>query len=415
MPGPGAPPGRPVGSQEAVRRHNLGRLLRRLHVQGAMSRADLTAGTGLNRSTVKALTADLVSAGLVDESAPVGRGGAGRPSITVSPRSADNHVIALDIGVQHVTAVRIGLGGVVLDRRELRQAADQYAVERTLHRLDGLVRALLDGAPESSRCLGIGVGVCGVVDRAQGLVRLAPNLGWVDVPLCDLIAERLAGSRADGLPLQVGNDGDLGALAEHLRGAGRGVDDLVYVSGEVGVGGGIIVGGRALRGVGGYAGEIGHMSVDVGGKLCGCGRRGCWETEISAQAVLSATGAPDGMMLSEVLAAHAAGERWTRAGMRRVGRFLGAGLVNVVNLFNPEVIVLGGSVRHVLTATEPDVREALRTALPASGDQVRLSVAGLGDDSVVVGAAELAFARLLDEPLGTLADLPVPSRPGVRA
>ena len=340
----------------------------------------------------------------------MGRGGAGRPSITVQPGSSDIHMIALDIGVQHVTAVRIGLGGVVQDRRTLHQSTDQYAVGPTVDRLEHLVRTLLDGAPPSSRCLGVGVGVCGVVDVAGGLVSLAPNLGWVDVPLRDLLAERLVTSRAAGLPVELGNEGDLGALAEHLRGAGRGVDDLVYVSGEVGVGGGIIVGGRPLRGVGGYAGEIGHMSVDLGGKLCRCGRRGCWETEISAEAVLSATGAPDGMLLADVLAAHAAGERWTRAGMRRVGRFLGAGLVNVVNLFNPEVIVFGGQVRHVFTATEPVVREALRTALPASGEQVRLSVAALGDDSVAVGAAELGFARLLDEPLGTLAELPAPRR-----
>jgi len=380
-----------------------------------MSRADLTAGTGLNRSTVKALTADLAAAGLVQESAPVGRGGAGRPSITVQPQSTDISMIALDVGVQHLTAVRVGLGGVVLDRRDLRQSPDQYDVPCTVDRLEGLVRAVLDGAPGSSRCLGLGVGVCGVVDAAQGLVRLAPNLGWVDVPLRDLLAERLVDTRVGGLPVEIGNDGDLGVLAEHLRGAGRGVDDLVYVSGEVGVGGGIIVGGRALRGVGGYAGEIGHMSVDVRGKVCRCGRRGCWETEISAEAVLSATRAPDGMMLSEVLAAHAAGAPWTRPGMRRVGRFLGAGLVNVVNLFNPEVIVFGGSVRHVFTATEPVVREALRTALPAPGHQVRLAVAGLGDDSVVVGAAELGFARLLDEPLGTLAGLAAASRSGVRA
>ena len=405
MTGPAAPSVRSASSQEAVRRHNLGRLLRRLHVQGAMSRADLTAGTGLNRSTVKALTADLVSAGLVHESAPVGRGGAGRPSITVQPGSSEVCMVALDVGVQHLTAVRIGLGGVVLDRHELRQSPDQYAVPCTVDRLEGLVRTLLDGTPSSARCLGVGVGVCGVVDVGQGLVRLAPNLGWVDVPLRTLLADRLAGTRLDRLPVEIGNDGDLGALAEHLRGAGRGVDDLVYISGEVGVGGGIISGGRALRGVGGYAGEVGHMSVDAGGKLCRCGRRGCWETEISGDAVLSATGAPDGMMLEDVLAAHAAGERWTRPGLRRVGRFLGAGLVNVVNLFNPEVIVFGGSIRHVFTATEPVVREALRTALPAPADQVRLAVTELGDDAVALGAAELGFARLLDEPLGTLAGL----------
>ena len=398
-----APAARPLpASQDDVRRHNLGSLLSLLHVRGATSRADLTALTGLNRSTVRALTGELVDAGLAVESAPVGRGGAGRPSITVEPASDHVYVLSVDLGVERLTAVRVGLGGVVLDRRSLRQTPGDFSVPRTLSRLRGLLRALLERAPADGVCVGIGVGVCGVVSTDEGTVRFAPNLGWVDVPLRALLSEVLD----IGLPIDLGNDGDVGALAEHLRGAGRGVSDMVFVAGEVGIGGGVIVDGRPFRGAGGYAGEVGHMSVDPRGRVCRCGRRGCWETEISGEAVLSATGAPDGMMLSDVLAAHAAGERWTRAGMRRVGRFLGAGLVNVVNLFNPEVIVFGGSVRHVFTATEPVVREALRTALPAPGDQVRLALAGLGDDSVVVGASELGFARLLDEPLGTLAGLP---------
>jgi predicted NBD/HSP70 family sugar kinase len=395
-----------AASQDDVRRHNLGSLLRLLHVQGATSRADLAAATGLNRSTVKALTTDLVAAGLVRESAPVGRGGAGRPSITVAPASEDVYVLALDIGVEHLTAVRVGLGGVVLDRRELQQSESDYAVTRTLTRLERLARGLLASAPPSAVCTGIGVGVCGVVSDDDGKVRFAPNLAWVDVPLRDLLAKRLGTS----LPIELGNDGDLGAMAESLRGVARGLSDVVYVSGEVGIGGGIILGGRPMRGTGGYAGEIGHMSVDPRGKVCRCGRRGCWETEISDQAVLSATGAPEGATLADVLAAYTAGERWAQPGMRRVGRFLGAGVANLVNVFNPELIVFGGSVRHIYVATEPLVREALTTALAAPVQQVRLAVAGLGDDSVAVGAAELSFARLLDEPLGTLATLPAPLR-----
>lgn len=391
----------PAASQDDVRRHNLGSLLRLLHVQGATSRADLTAFTGLNRSTVKTLTGDLAAAGLVRESAPVGRGGAGRPSINVEPESGGVYVLALDIGVAHLTAVRVGLGGVVLDRRELAQTIGDYAVARTLKRLERLTRALLAGVAPGGTCVGIGVGVCGVVSSDDGVVRFAPNLGWVDVPLRALLAERLATS----LPIVLGNDGDLGARAENLRGVGHGLTDIVYVSGEVGIGGGIILGGRALRGTGGYAGEIGHMCVDPRGKLCRCGRRGCWETEISDQAVLSATGAAAGTPLADVLAAYLAGERWTQAGMRRVGRYLGLGVANLVNVFNPELIVFGGAVRHIYTATEPLVREALAAALAAPVEQVRLAVAGLGDDSVAVGAAELSFARLLDDPLGTLARL----------
>jgi len=395
----------PATTQDDVRRHNLSRLLRHLHVEGATSRADLTAMTGLNRSTVKALTEDLVSMSLLRETAPVGRGGAGRPSITVEPEPDGVYVLALDIGVEHMTAVRIGVGGVVLDRRELRQSVSDYSVKRTLTRLVRLARQLFEGAPKGGVCLGIGVGVCGVVSAEDGLVRFAPNLGWVDVPLRDLLAERLGTS----LPIDLGNDGDLGAVAENLRGVARGVLDLVYVSGEVGIGGGILLDGRPLRGTGGYAGEIGHMCVDPRGRLCRCGRRGCWETEISDQAVLLSTGAPAGSSLTDVLQAHAAGERWTQSGMRRVGRFLGLGVGNLVNVFNPELIVFGGAVRHIYTDTEPYVREALETSLRAPSEQVRLEVAGLGDDSVAVGAAELGFARLLDDPVGTLSRLGAPA------
>ena len=395
-------PGPAPASLDDVRRRNLSALLGLLHVRGATSRADLTALSGLNRSTVKTLTADLVDAGLVRESAPVGHGGAGRPSITVEPAAHEVYVIALDIGVAHLTAMRVGLGGLVLARRHVEQG-DDFAVRKTVTRVARLVGSLLEQAPAHGVCIGIGVGVCGAVSDDEGVVRFAPNLDWVDVPLRALLAERLA----TNLPIDLGNDGDLGARAEHLRGVARGLTDVVYLAGEVGIGGGIISGGRPLRGAGGYAGEIGHMVVDPRGALCRCGRRGCWETQISDTAVLLATGALPGTSLQDVLAAYTAGERWAQAGLRRVGRSLGSGVATLVNVLNPELIVFGGAIRHVFAATEPIVREALGEALAAPADQVRLSAAGLGDDSVAVGAAELCFSRLLADPLGALARLPV--------
>ena len=362
----------------------------------------MTALTGLNRSTVKALTEELVGAGLVRETAPVGRGSAGRPSIAVEPAADCLFVLALDVGVEHLTAMRIGLGGQVLDRAELRQTHKDYGVRRTLSRLKRLSQRMFDDAPSSARCVGIGVGVCGVVSSDDGVVRFAPNLGWVDVPLRELVATTLQTS----LRIEIGNDGDLGALAEHLRGAGRGLSSMVFISGEVGIGGGIILDGRPLRGVGGYGGEIGHMCIDPRGRMCRCGRRGCWETEVGDEAVLLATGAPEGATLSDVLQAYAAGERWPRAGMRRVGRMLGAGVVNLVNIFNPEVIVFGGASQYIFSATEDIVRQVLPEALAASRQQVRLELPVLRDDAIAIGAAELAFAGLLDDPIGALARLP---------
>ena len=276
-------------TQDEVRRHNLGSLLRLLHVHGPTSRSDLTALTGLNRSTVGALTTDLAEAGLVREQAPVGKGGAGRPSIMVAPAGERVYVLALDVGVDHLIAARVGLGGEVLDRRELRQSHGDYDNARILRYLEKLARSVLAGAPADALCVGIGAGVCGIVAHSDGVVRFAPNLGWVDVPFGQQIADRLGTS----LPVTVGNDADLGAVAEHIRGAAAGASNVVYLSGEVGLGGGLIVDGRPMMGAGGYGGEVGHMVVNPQGRLCECGARGCWETEVGAQGARLACGMPE--------------------------------------------------------------------------------------------------------------------------
>ena len=398
-----------AATQDDVRRHNVGSLLRLLHVHGATSRASLTEMTGLNRSTVRALTTELAEAGLVREAAPVGRGRAGRPSIVVEPESERVYVLAVDIRVEHLVAARVGLGGVVLDRREVRQPRGSTDVRRTLRRLAGLLEPLLAGAPDDAVCLGLGVAVCGMVGVRDGVVRLAPNLSWVDVPLRALLVERLAAPLGLGPapPIAVGNDADLGAMAEHTRGTAAGASDAIYLSGEVGLGGGIILGGRPMTGGGGYGGEVGHMSVNPRGRLCRCGRRGCWETEVGEDAVLRSTGAAPGAELSEVVAAHEAGDLTVRAGIGRVGRWLGVGVVNLVNIFNPQVIVFGGATREVFPLMEPFVREALTTALAASREQVRLELPALGADSTLLGAAELAFTPLLEDPLRDLPAAPV--------
>ena len=387
-----------AASQEAVRRHNLGSLLGLLHVQGATSRSDLGGRTGLNRSTVGALTSQLAEVGLLRECTPVGSGSAGRPSIVVAPCS-QTYALAVEVGVERLTAARIGLGGVVLQRCELPQGAGDHDPARTVARVRGLVEELLSGTAEPEVCVGLGVAVCGLVRATDGTVRLAPNLEWVDVPLGDLLAELVHPQ----LPVRVGNEADLGARAEHLRGAGAGASDMVYLSGEVGVGGGIILGGRPLTGAGGYAGELGHMVVNPSGRPCRCGRSGCWETEIGEDAVLRATGSPAGTPLAQVFAAFRAGDPQVRRGLREVGYWLGAGIGNVVNLFNPELILFGGLTSDLLGALEPDVRASLGCTLHAPRAQVRLELPGLGEDSNLLGAAELAFAPLLGDPLGVLA------------
>ncbi len=394
--------GRAVRTQEQVRRHNLSTILREVHVRGETSRAKLTEATGLNRSTVGVLTSELEAAGLVREETPVGTGATGRPSIVVCP-AREVFVIAVDIGVDQLSAARVGLGGVVQAKRTSAQRRTNPSVSTVLKRLERLVAPLLADAPAGSTCVGVGAAVCGTVRTSDGLVRLSPNLGWVDVPLGRALSDRLGPQ----VPHVLGNDADLGALAELTRGAARGCEDLVYLSGEVGLGGGVVAGGRPLGGSGGYAGEVGHVVVNADGRRCRCGGRGCWETEVGEDALLADLGSDRlrgrGPAVAVIRAA-AEGDQAARKVVDRVGWWLGLGIGNLVNIFNPEVIVLGGLLHELYPVAQDSIQEGVASVtLQAPGESVRVSAAELGSDSPLRGAAELAFEPLLDDPLKVMA------------
>lgn len=379
-------------NQDEVRRHNLGRVLRYLHVHGPASRADLTKATGLNRSTIGALTSDLVEADLVHEGAPVGRG-VGRPSIGVAPNSAGVVALAIDLRVERTSVALVGLGGVVVRRIEVDHVRGAGPPAARINRVIDLCRECLDRVP--GVCVGIGISIAGVVRNADGFVRLAPNMHWVDVPLARLVGDGLG----TPLPIHVGNDADLGAIAEHRRGSAAGVSNMIYLSGEVGVGGGIVLDGQAMVGAGGYGGEVGHMVVNPTGRDCRCGRRGCWETEIGEDALLRALRVSRREELDARLAVLEGVHDGDVPALRSIARWMGIGLANLVNIFNPEVIVFGDLHRQVFPLIERRLCGTLDGALAAPREQVRLTLPGLGSDSTLLGAAELAFAPLLDDPL----------------
>jgi predicted NBD/HSP70 family sugar kinase len=208
------------------------------------------------------------------------------------------------------------------------------------------------------------------------------------------------------MPVMSGNDADLGVLAEHLRGAATGVNDVGYVTGSVGIGGGFLVGGVPLRGSEGYAGEVGHLLVDSNGPPCRCGGIGCWETKVGENQLLTGAGRLQGggpTAVAEVIDAADAGDERAAASLDAVAKWTGVGLRAVVNVFNPEVIVLGGLLARTWRARAGLVDAALnRGGLISPRDRVTLRPAALGDDSPLLGAAELAFAPLLADPLATV-------------
>jgi len=378
---------------DEVRRHNRTVLLRRLHVDGPCTRASLAAELGLNRSTIKALVDGLAESGVVEERVPRQRSGAGRPSLLVLPQPHAAVVLAVDVRVEQVAIALVGLGGEILGRNSWNlRVRTREPQEVITHVVDS---AIVLAADLGVRMVAAGVAVPGVVRRSDGHVHEAPNLHWTDVPLGDRL-----GAVFD-MPIMVGNDAELGALAEHLRGAARGSQDAVYVTADVGVGGGVISDGSALRGTAGYVGELGHMVVRPGGRPCYCGSTGCWETEVGEPALCRALGlregAPRGAVVAE-LRALATSPDLVRTRLAEFAEWLTVGLVNVVNVLGPELVVLGDLFTALPASLISDVAANVRSRSLVSRavGGTRIVVSTLGADVTLLGAAELAFEPVLD-------------------
>lgn len=382
-----------VSGIEELRRTNLSALLRAVHVGGPTTRAELTRALGLNRSTVGGLTSELMSLGLVAEQVSRGRGRSGRPSHLVVPRH-DNVVVAVDLQVDRVDVAVVTLGGTVIARRSRPHPRGSHDVRRLVTTVAGM-RAEVMAASGPVRSLGVGVSVPGVV-RADGEVEFAPNLGWVHQPFTALLAQRLE-SR-----VRVANDANLGILAEHMRGAAAGHRDAAYLAASVGIGGGFLVGGQLLEGAAGYAGEIGHLQVDPSGLPCRCGAIGCWETTAGENRLLTLAGRSPGggaEAVAEVLSDAERGDEPARRAVEEVSEWCAVGVRAIVNLFNPEVIVLGGSLEQLWQHEQGRILAAVRR-MPAIAPaaSVRVVPAAFGRDSSLLGAAELAFEAVLDDP-----------------
>lgn len=382
------------GTFDGVHRRNLSKLLGLVHLEGPQSRARLTAATALNRSTVGALAAELIDLGLVDERAPDPTNRVGRPSPVIAARD-DVVAIAVNPEVDAVTLAAVGLSGriVVRERVDMRGiVTPEQTGELVAETIATWRRKALAGA----NLVAVGLAVPGLVRAADGLVRFAPHLGWKEAPLRTLVEE------ATALPVAVGNDANLGATAEHLFGAGRGVDDLVYLNGGAsGIGGGVIVHGRPVGGAGGYAGEFGQNRPGIDADGDRRAPSGVLEDEVSRRRLLDIVGldAADEPTLAVALAA-ARDRADVAAELARQRRILATALANAVNVLNPSLVILGGFLATLAEHDLDGLHDLLASqAMPAAAEQVALRVAALGEDRLLIGAAEAAFAGLLADPL----------------
>lgn len=378
---------------DEVRRHNRTVLLRRLHVDGPTTRASLATELGLNRSTIKALVDGLAESGVVEERVPRMRSGAGRPSLLVLPQPHAAVVLAVDVRVEQVAIALVGLGGEMLGRNSWNLRGRAAQPDEVITHVVESTRLLAGDLGVD--IVGVGVSVPGVVRRSDGLVHEAPNLHWTNVPMGDRLEAVLR------MPITVANDAELGALAEHLRGVARGSSDAVYVSADIGVGGGVISGGATLRGTAGYVGELGHMVIRPDGRDCYCGSRGCWETEVGEPALCRALDLPEESARGVVVAELRAMNRRPNPLPERLAGYiemLTLGLVNIVNLLSPELVVLGDLLTALPDWLIAEVGKEVhrRSLVSRAVGGTKIVASALGADAKLIGAAELAFEPVLD-------------------
>ncbi|GGF93254.1 sugar kinase [Rhodococcoides trifolii] len=361
-------------------------MVRSIHLGGQRTRKDLADRLELNRSTIKAVVDELVGDGLAIENPDSSGGNAGRPSLVVAPVPSSVWVVAVDAAIDWLTVAAVGLGGSVLAEVRLEPPAGEFDPQVLVRLLGDAVTSI--GARFDRPPSAVGVAVPGLVRSSDNLVRSAPNLGWVDVPLGDMLAAET------GSDVFVGNESNLGALAEHVRGAARDVDDVVYLMADVGVGGGVISSGVTVVGAGGYAVELGHMGIN-GRRRCRCGSLGCWETEVGRFAMQRAVGLPEHATIDELcdrLQSCTPGDPV----LDSYAEWLALGLRNVVAMFDPRVVVFGGLFADLLPAVQDRLVASLAESLVVRQFGVQLRPAALGSRASLVGAAEVAFATVLD-------------------
>ena len=407
-----------TADQNWVRERNLAIVLNYLwEAGGSISRARLTEISGLNKSTIGSLLSQLQAWGFVKEAGHI-NSRPGRPSIMIDLNPDAGRLIGAEIGVDFISVVLADMRANVVWRHKIDLANGDSKPKRAqmLEQTERLVQVALQQAADSGhRLFGIGLGVPGLVDHATGTLLFAPNLGWSNVPLRDMW-------RRFNVPVIVENEANAAALGERMLGVAKQVDNFIYLSAGVGLGGGLVIDGKLYGGVGGYAGEVGHMTLAPDGPQCNCGNRGCWETLIGPTAIIervqqaaSEGRAPNLMALPEVggdvkairmkhvLEAAECGEPVVLHVLDDVGRYLGIGIASLLNAFNPSLVVLGG----VLSLAGPYIlpraqREVEARALSATRTGVDITLSAFKFDAGVMGGVSLILREILNSPTAWL-------------
>lgn len=398
--------------QALVRELNLSLVLRYIHNEAPVSRAQIAHVTGLNKSTVSSLVDELLKRKLLHETG-TNSVGTGRPATLLEINPKAGGIIGAELGVDFIAIVLTDFTGNIL-WRQLTSVDPDDAQEAILAKIialtDEAIRVCLDNHLD---CLGLGLSVPGTVDLERGMLVFAPNLQWRNIPLRKIFSEHT------GLNVYVENDANAAAIAEHLFGVARKSDDFIFIVAGIGIGGGLYLNGDLYRGKDGFAGEIGHTPIvaEPYQMLCHCGKRGCWEPYANQHSVIQRVQTrldnnqesiipcileEQNVSLSIAIIKQAAdeGDRVPLDSLAETGAALGLGFASLIDIFNPEKIILGGPLsilgKYLLPAI---IESATRHSLSGNSPNAEILLSEFETDAVLLGAVSIVVDDVLSNPV----------------
>jgi N-acetylglucosamine repressor len=382
-----------MARRQLLKTVNRSSILNVIKARGPIARTDIARLTGLSPATVTGLTAELIEGGLIFEKQEgVSRGG--RKPILLALNAAGAYVVGIKLAEEHATLVLTDLNAEIVARHTIELLS--RAPEHVSDQLADSVRALLRSAQvDHSRLLGVGIGLAGIIDTAAGVCRMSPHNGWREVPFAALLEERLH------YPVYLDNNVNTLVLMERLFGVGQQVEDFLVITVGRGIGLGIVASGQVYRGTRGGGGEFGHIVIDPEGPLCTCGNRGCLETFV-AEPWLLQRARLNGLEVTtpdELVAAAEAGHPMAREVFTRAGQIFGRAVANLVNLFNPAIIIISGEGVRAGDFLFGPMRETMeRHMFGQLAEDVEVRVEPLGDDAWARGAASLVLRIIFHTP-----------------
>lgn len=377
--------------QLTIRRLNMSAILRLLQERGTLARADLAKELGMTRNTASNIVADLLGAGLVVET-EYRREGAGRPGLLLELAPNAGFAVGVEIDISRTIVVAVDFKGNILWKESVQNSREQTQSDMTGTAEQLIREALSWGESENLRLLGIGVGLAGMVDAAGENLVYAPTLNWGILPLKQLWEELFCA------PVYLGNEANTSALGYYNYADNSKADNLVYLSIGVGMAAGLMLDGHLFLGTGGFAGQVGHMKIRPDGEPCNCGDHGCWVTEVSLTAFARQLGKTN-VNPEEIAQAMRSKDQQLSIILDEMAAMLGIGIVNLINLFNLDTIILGGAMRPILPFLLEKTKAVVdQRALKHPRANVRIKVSGRDDDSVF-GAACLVLNAIMNNPI----------------